>query len=167
MRRLGLMLLLFSAALTLPQSDALDNPETTLAGINVRASRIADVQKLYGQQQSMYAVSQGGYPEGTKLYKWTRLTVTLKVLTEPAATGEVIRAIEVEGEGEPGKKAINLTGRGLSLGAKTGEIKKLYDVEPVSGSATIKWPDGTMLIVGVNEKGRVNRLELRAPRSPE
>jgi len=137
-------------------------PETTLAGIDILHTTIPDVHKMYGEQEALYAVPPDPYPAGTKLYKWGRLTVTLKVLTEPSPSGEIIRAISVEGEGEPGKKPINRTGRGLSLGAKASEIKKLYGVEPEKGFATIKWADGTTLVVGLNNKDRVNKLELRA-----
>jgi hypothetical protein len=163
MRRFGLALFLLCSALLLAQTDTPDSPERVLAGINIVTDHISDVQKLYTQQQAVYAISQDGYPEGTKLYLWSRLTVTLNVLTEPSAEGERIRNIEVTGEGEPGKKAISQTGRGLSLGAKASEIEKRYGVKAVDGSATITWPDGTTLIVGVNDKGRVNKMELRAP----
>ena len=138
-------------------------PETVLAGINVRQMRILAVQKLYGEQEAMYAVPPNPYPEGTKLYKWGRLTVTLKVLTEPSTNGDVIHAIEIQGEGEPGDRAINKTGRGLKLGAKSGEVKKLYGLETTGGQTKIQWSDGTTLVVTLNEKGRVSKLELRAP----
>lgn len=166
MRRLALTLLLLQSGLAFAQmlqSFPSAPPETTLSGIKLRGS-IEDVQKLYGQQQFLLAVNSDGYPAGTKVYQWTRLTVTLKVLTEPSSSGESIRVIEVQGEGEPGKKAINRTGRGLSLGDKASKIKEVYDAEPVNSSANLKWPDGTMLIVGLNN-GRVNKLELRAPSS--
>ncbi len=162
MRLLRFALLLLWSALLLAQATPSGAPETTLAGINIRFNNITDVEELYGEQQAMYAVSQKGYAEGSKLYQWTRLTLTLKVLTQPSPAGEKISAIEIKGEGEPGKKAVNSTRRGLRLGAKSSDIKKLYDVDPVNGSATIKWADGTTLIVGVSEKGRVNKLELRA-----
>ena len=138
-------------------------PETVLAGIDIHHTPLASIQKMYGQQDAMYGVPPDPYPPGTKLYEWRRLTVRLKVLTEPAGSGELIRAISVEGEGEPGKQPINQGGRGLKLGAKSSEIKKLYGVDPSSGPATIKWSDGTTLIVTVNEKGRVSKMELRAP----
>lgn len=157
------VLMLACALLAAQTLTAAGDPETVLAGIDIRQMGIADIQKMYGQQEAMYAVPPDPYPPGTKLYKWGRLTVTLKVLTEPSAKGELIRAIEVQGEGEPGKQAINETGRGLRLGAKASEIKKLYGVEPSNGPATIRWSDGTTLVVTVNERGRVSKLELRAP----
>lgn len=163
-KRIALFVLLSSllvAAQVVPNNSGA--PETVLAGIDFLHTHIPDVQQMYGEQEAMYAVPPNPYPEGTRLYKWGRLTVTLKVLTEPSPAGEAIRVISVEGEGEPGKKAINQTGRGLSLGSKAGEIRKLYGVEPVNGTATIQWPDGTTLIVGINNKDRVNKLELRAP----
>jgi hypothetical protein len=142
--------------------NASGQPESVLAGIDIHHADIAGIQKMYGQQDAMYGVPPNPYPPGTKLYKWGRLTVTLKVLTEPSAPGEIIRAIEVEGEGEPGDKAINKTGRGLKLGAKAAEIKKLYGVEAADGSATIKWDDGTTLVITLNGNNRVSKLELRA-----
>jgi len=149
-----------AAQTTPPASGA---PETSLAGIDIRQMKIPDIHKMYGQQEAMYAVPPDPYPPGTKLYKWGRLTVTLKVLTEPSAKVERIRAIEVQGEGEPGKQAINETGRGLRLGAKASEIKKLYGVDASNGSSTIQWSEGTTLVITLNEKGRVSKLELRAP----
>ena len=73
-------------------------PERVLAGINLQQMKIPEVQKMYGPQEAMYAVPPDPYPPGTRLYKWGRLTVTLKVLTEPAPNGEVIRVVEVSGE---------------------------------------------------------------------
>jgi hypothetical protein len=137
--------------------------EVSLAGINIKTMRIADVQKIYGQQEAIYAVPPDPYPQGTKLYKWGRLTVTLKAMTEPSVNGEIIRAIEIQGEGEPGDKPINKTGRGLKLGAKSKDIQKIYGVEPATPETKIQWPDGTTLIIGMNEKGHVSKLELRAP----
>lgn len=124
---------------------------------------IADVQKLYGPQEAMFAVPPNPYPEGTKLYKWGRLTVTLRVLTEPSPKGGVIKAVDVQGEGAPGDNPINKTGRGLKLGAKVAEVKKLYGVEAATGSTKLQWSDGTTLVVTINDKGRVSKLELRAP----
>jgi hypothetical protein len=162
LKPLAIATLLFSSVIfsqTAP--NAIGQPETSLAGIDPHHTTIADIQKLYGLQEAMIAVPPNPYPEGTRLYKWRRLTATLKVLTEPSPNGEVIRAIEVAGEGEPGDQPINKTGRGLKLGAKAAEIKKLYGIEPAKGETTIKWPDGTTLVVGTNEKGRVSKIELR------
>ncbi len=162
-----LILILLGVSLSAAQatnSSAPGEPESVLAGIDIRHMRIADVQRLYGEQEAMYAVTADPYPTGTKLYKWGRLTVTLKVLTEPTVKdGDVIRAIEIQGEGDPGNKAINKTGRGLKLGAKAGEAKKIYGVEAVDGQTKIRWSDGTTLVVTLNEKERVSKLELRAP----
>lgn len=157
------ILLLSSVLLAQTAPNATGAPETSLAGIDIHHTTIADIQQMYGQQDAIYAVRPDPYPQGTKLYKWGRLTVTLKVLTEPSTKGDVIRAISVEGEGEPGKQAINQTGRGLKLGAKAKDVEKFYSVAPANGSATIKWPDGTTLVVTLNEKGRLSKLELRAP----
>ena len=143
--------------------DTTGEPETILAGIDPHHTTIAAVQQKYGLQEAIFAVPPDPYPEGTKLYKWGRLTVTLKVLTEPSAKGEVIRAVSVEGDGEPGDQAINKTGRGLKLGAKASEIKKLYGAEPANGQTRLQWKDGTTLVIGTNGKGRVSKLELRAP----
>jgi len=158
-RRL-ILLLVVSCSVVIAQTGL---PETSLAGINLHQMRIADVQRLYGQQEAVYAVPPGRYPAGTKLYKWGRLTLTLKVLTEPLPTGEAIRAVEIQGEGEPGDKAINRSGRGLKLSSKSSEVKKLYGVDAIDGSTVIKWSDGTTLVVGFNDKHRVNKLELQAP----
>jgi len=163
------MVILFLVCVSLASAQtaivpASGDPESVLAGIDIHHMRIADVQRLFGEQEAMYAVTADPYPAGTKLYKWGRLTVTLKVLTEPTIKdGDVIRAIEIAGEGEPGDKAINKTGRGLKLGAKAGEVRKLYGVEAGEGTNKIQWEDGTTLVVTVNEKERVSKLELRAP----
>lgn len=157
-----LAVLLLSGGLAFAQA-ATGPPETVLAGINIRAMKTSDVQKLYGQQDAVYAVPPDPYPVGTKLYRWGRLTLTLKVMTEPSPAGEAIRAIEIAGEGEPQDKPINKTGRGLKLGAKSTDVKKLYGVDAANGLATIKWSDGTTLLITANDKGRVSKLELRAP----
>jgi len=158
------ILILSSALLTAQTApNGTGTPETVLAGIDIHHTTIASIQKMYGQQDGMYGVPPNPYPPGTKLYEWRRLTVTLKLLMEPAGSAEVIRAISVEGEGEPGRQPINQTGRGLKLGAKSSEINKQYGVDASGGSTTIKWSDGTTLVISVNEKGRVSKLELRAP----
>ena len=119
LKRIPIATLLFSSVLLAQTApNASGPPESVLAGIDPYHTTIADIQKMYGLQEAVFAIPPNPYPPGTKLYKWGRLTVTLKVLTEPSAQGEAIRAIEVEGEGEPGDKAINKTGRGLRLGAK-------------------------------------------------
>jgi len=166
LRVLGL-LVLFSASSAVAQSgrSVPGEPERSLAGINFTQTGTADIEKMYGAHSAMIAVTEEPYPAGTKLYKWGRLTVTLKVLTEPEAGHDVIRDIEVRGEGEPGNQLINRTGRGLKLGAKTSEIKKIYGIDGVSGANTLQWPDGTTLVIDVSEAGRVSRLELRAPNS--
>jgi hypothetical protein len=160
----AVVLLFLASAITAgtPSPKAAGEPETVLAGIDVHHTTIAAIQKMYGPQDSMYAVPPNPYPAGTKLYKWGRLTVMLKVLTEPSDSGEIIRAIEIEGEGEPGDHAINKTGRGLKLGAKASEIDKLYAVGATNGTATLQWSDGTTLVITVNEKNRVRKMELRA-----
>ncbi len=158
-----LALLLTSLLLAQTVPNAAGQPESSLAGIDPNHTTIDAIQQMYGLQEAVFAVPPDPYPEGTKLYKWGRLTVTLKVLTEPSANGEVIRAISIEGEGEPGNKPIHKTGRGLKLGDKGSEIKKIYGVEPVNGQATMLWKDGTTLLVTLNEKGRVSKLELRVP----
>jgi len=164
LKKIAIAALLFGSVLPAQTTpNAIGPSESTLAAIDPHHTTIAAVQQMYGLQEAVFAVPPDPYPEGTKLYKWGRLTVTLKVLTEPSPVGEVLRAVSIEGQGEPGNKAINKTGRGLTLGAKASEIKKLYGVEPQNGAATIKWPDGTTLLVTLNEKGRVSKLELRAP----
>lgn len=165
LRRLFIIVLFGLATVAqVATAPAAGEPESVLAGIDIRHMRIADVQKLYGEQQAMYAVTASPYRAGTKLYQWGRLTVTLKVLTEPTIKdGEVIRAIEIGGEGEPGDKAINKTGRGLKLGARGGEVKKIYGIGPIDGQRKIQWGDGTTLVITLNEKERVRKLELRAP----
>ncbi len=161
------LLVFFCASLAAAQTAtqlAAGEPESVLAGIDIRHMRVADVQRLYGEQEAMYAVTADPYPAGTKLYKWGRLTVTLKVLTEPTVKdGNLIRAIAIQGEGDPANKAINKTGRGLKLGAKADEVRKLYGMHAGDGSTMIQWSDGTTLVVTVNEKERVSKLELRAP----
>src|SRR4051812_38731287 len=109
---------------------AAGTPEPVLAGINIREMKIADVQKMYGPQDAVYGVPPDPYPQGSKLHKWGRLNMNLKVLTEPSRKGHIIKAIEVQGEGETQDKPINKTGRGLKLGAKSGDIKKIYGLEP-------------------------------------
>lgn len=132
-------------------------PETLLAGIDIHHTRIPDIIKLYGEPEAVYA-APAPYPPGTKQYQWGRLTVTLKVLTEPTATGDAITAIQIDGDGDA--KPISRTGRGLKLGDKAQAIKKVYGIKIEGSSATLQWPDGTVLFVHVDDKSRVDRLEL-------
>jgi hypothetical protein len=132
-------------------------PETVLAGIDIHHSRIADIVRMYGDPDGVYA-APAPYPSGTKQYKWGRLTLTLKVLTEPTPQGDAITAIQIEGEGDG--KAVSRTGRGLKLGDKIQSIKKFYGTDTDGGSATLTWPSGEVLIIHVSGKARVDRLEL-------
>ena len=160
----GLVLLVASLLMTIPvATQARGESETVLAGIDIFHSTIADIVKLYGPPEGVYAAPEP-YPAGTKQYKWGRLTVTLKVLTEPTKSGDQITAIQIDGEGDG--KPISRTGRGLKLNDKQQEIKKIYGVEPADSSATLEWPDGVMLLVRTNAKARVDRLELTRKPNP-
>jgi hypothetical protein len=139
-------------------------PETVLAGIDLHHTPIASVAKLYGEPEGVYAAPEP-YPVGTKQYKWGRLTVTLMVLTQPTSSGDNITTIQIQGEGD--QKPISRTGRGLKLSDKADVIKKLYGVEPAAPSTTIKWASGEELIVHLNDKSRVDRLQLGLSSSPK
>ncbi len=151
-------------AVTALAQNAPGTPETNLAGIEIH-STVADIQKLYGIQDAMLAIPPDPYPPGTKMYKWGRLTLTLKVLTEPSPTGEAIRVIQIEGEGERESHPISRTGRGLKLGDKPAAIKKIYGVAPSGDETKLQWSNGTVLVIHVGgSKERVDSLELRIPR---
>jgi hypothetical protein len=159
MFRSFLVSLLFSAAAL---AQAPGQPETVLAGIDIHHTTIPGIITLYGQPEGIYA-APAPYPAGTKQYKWGRLTVTLKVLTEPTATGDAITAIQIDGDGDG--KPISRTGRGLKLGDKAQSIKKIYGVGPEGSSTTVQWPEGEVLLVHLNDKSRVDRLELTSKSS--
>jgi hypothetical protein len=155
MWRYALILLL----LVLPtMSQTQGSPETVLSGIDIRHTPIANVTKMYGEPEGVFAVP-APYPEGTKQYKWGRLTVTLLVLTQASASGDRISAIQAQGEGDG--KPISRTGRGLKLSDKSEMIKKIYGVGAESPETMIEWPSGETLIIHLNDKSRVDRLELR------
>jgi hypothetical protein len=147
---------------TAAAAQAPGSPETVLAGIDIHHTRIPDIIKLYGEPEAVYA-APAPYPAGTKQYKWGRLTVTLRILTAPTATGDTITATQIDGDGDT--KPISQTGRGLKLGDKAQAIKKLYGVELEGSSATLQWPDGEVLLIHVNDKSRVDRLELSLSRN--
>ena len=132
-------------------------PETVLAGIDIFHAKIADVISLYGPPEGVYAAPEP-YPAGTRQYKWGRLTVTLKVLTEPTPSGDQITVIQIDGEGDG--KPISRTGRGLKLNDKAKEITRVYGATPAGSSATLTWPDGVSLFVRLNGQSRIDRLEL-------
>jgi hypothetical protein len=131
--------------------------ETMLAGIDIHQTRISDIINLYGEPEGVYA-APAPYLAGTKQYKWGRLTVTLKVLTEPTPRGDSITAIQIDGDGNG--KPISETGRGLKLGDKPQSIKKVYGIEPTNSSANLTWPSGERLLIHLGTKGRVDRIEL-------
>jgi hypothetical protein len=132
-------------------------PENVLAGIDIHHTRIADIVRMYGDPEGVYA-APAPYPSGTKQYKWGRLTLTLKVLTEPTPQGDAITAIQIEGDGDG--KAVSRTGRGLKLGDKSQSIKKFYGTETDGPSVTLTWPSGEVLLIHLSGKTRVDRLEL-------
>lgn len=160
LRHLLLAILLLSTA-ALSQEKAA--PENVLAAIDIFHSTIPEIIKLYGPPEGVFAAPEP-YPVGTKQYKWTRLTVTLRVLTEPTPAGDRIAAIQIDGDGDG--KPISRTGRGLKLGEKAEAMRKVYGVEPSGQSTTIEWPNGLTLLVRANEKSRIDRLELSVERKP-
>jgi hypothetical protein len=131
--------------------------ETTLAGIDMFHTKVPEIIALYGQPDAVYG-APAPYPSGTKQYKWGRLTLILKVLTEPAASGDAITAIQIEGEGDD--KPMSRTGRGLKLNDKSQAIKKIYGVEAVNSSARLEWPNGVVLLIHLNDRSRVDRIKL-------
>lgn len=156
MKTVALLFLALISA-TAAAAQASGQPETILAGIDIHHSTIADAVKLHGEPEGVYA-APAPYPSGTKQYKWGRLTVTLRVLSEPTPTGDKITVIQIDGDGDT--RPISRTGRGLRLGDKAQTIKKLYGVELDGSSVTLQWPGGEVLLIHVNDKARVDRLEL-------
>jgi hypothetical protein len=138
-------------------AQAAEQPETILAGIDIFHTKISEIVVLYGQPDGVYG-APAPYLSGTKQYKWGRLTLVLKVLTEPTASGDAITAIQIEGEGDD--KPMSRTGRGLKLNDKAQRIQKVYGVEAVNSSARLAWSNGVVLLVHVNQKSRVDRIEL-------
>jgi hypothetical protein len=132
-------------------------PETVLADIDIHHATIPEIEKLYGEPEGVFA-APAPYPVGTKQYKWGRLTVTLRVLTEPTSTGDAITAIQIDGDGDG--KPVSRTGRGLKLGDKAKALHKLYGVEPAATFAKLRWPTGESLLVHLDARSRVDRLEL-------
>lgn len=144
--------------LTAAFAQAPGSPETVLAGIDIHHTKVADMMKLYGEPEGVYAAPEP-YPAGTRQYKWGRLTLTLMVLTEPSPTGDKITAIQIQGQGDG--KAISSTGRGLKLSDKPQRVKKLYSVDAVNPSTSLEWPSGETLLIHLDDKLRIDRLELK------
>ena len=158
-RNLLVIFLLCSTALAQDKS----SPETVLAGIDILHTTVPDIIKLYGPPEGVYAAPEP-YPAGTKQYKWGRLTVTLRVLTEPTSSGDKVTAIQIDGDGDG--KPVSRTGRGLKLGDKPGAIHKLYGVDPVGPSTTVQWPNGPTLLIRTNAKSHIDRIELSLKSNP-
>jgi hypothetical protein len=134
-------------------------PETTLAGIELGRTTFAEIQKMYGKPNVSNSAG------GSTLFQWQRLTVTLTVATvfnpkNPHDPNGTPISIAIQGEGDRENTPVNRSGRGLKLGAKASEVKKLYGVEAPSGTTNLTWTNGTALAVRVGEKGKVDRMEL-------
>jgi hypothetical protein len=161
-----ILFLLIISSFTLAQPAAFTPsgpPETSLAGIEIRQFKIEDAVRLHGKPDGIIGINQDPYPPGTKMYKWGRLTVTLHVLTQPVGQPpmETITAIQIKGQGDPQKSSISQTGRGLKLGSKASEIKKLYgDYRADGPNVELAWPDGTRLTIHLNDKSRIDQMEL-------
>jgi hypothetical protein len=158
-RYLLVILLLGSTAFAQDKNAA----ESILAGIDIFHTTIPDIIKLYGPPEGVYAAPEP-YPSGTKQYKWGRLTVTLRVLTEPSSSGDKITAIQIDGDGDG--KPISRTGRGLKLGDKAEAVRKIYAVAPTGDATTVQWPNGASLLVHTNPKSHIDRMELSVKPNP-
>jgi hypothetical protein len=155
-RALMLIFFLFFSLYSHAQS-ATGPPETSLAGIELGHTTIADIEKMYGKAN---VVSNAG---GTTLFQWQRLTVALTIATQfdpknPSDPSGTVISVAVQGEGD--NKPISRTGRGLKLGAKVSDVKKIYGVEANSGTTTLNWPNGTTLSVRLADNQKIDRLEL-------
>jgi hypothetical protein len=133
-------------------------PETVLAGVDIHQTKIPEIIRMYGEPEGVFA-APAPFPAGTKQYNWGRLTLTLLVLTEPSPSGDRITAIQISGEGDG--KPISSTGRGLKLDDKQQQIKKIYRVKSSGALTTLHWSSGETLMIRLNDKQRVDRLELK------
>jgi hypothetical protein len=131
--------------------------ETTLAGIELGRTTIADIEKMYGKANVVQSAGE------TTLFQWQRLTVTLTVATQfdsknPSNPSGTVISVAIQGQGD--NKEISRTGKGLKLGAKASDIRKVYGVQETQPSTTVTWPNGTTLLIRIDDKSRVDRLEL-------
>jgi hypothetical protein len=161
MPRFAILICLVLCSLSRAQSLAAASgpPETSLAGIELGHSTIADIGKMYGKPN---VIQSSG---SITLFQWQRLTVTLTVATtydanNPANSDAKPVSIAIQGEGDPEKRGISRTGRGLRLGAKDSDVKKIYGIDVKKGSNTLTWSGERSLTIRMNDSGRVDRIEL-------
>ena len=149
-------------------------PERRLAGIRLDRSKVSDVIKMYGKPSRVVH-----HPKPPNLntvdtyeYFWTKPGVELHLLVYRLGVtgGEYIALIEVEGSRASG--TYGRTGKGLKLGDKLVDLRRLYgrrfkrDRLPTGEmyAVTVQWRSEEYdLGAWFDERGRITKLSLSAP----
>ena len=103
-------------------------PETNLAGINIRHAKLADIVRRYGQPTKVIGVEERNPKIASSYhYYWIRAGVTVHIVVDRFPTDlpnwQHVSLIEV---GSGTSHTIGRTGKGLKLGDRLKELKRIY-----------------------------------------
>ena len=152
-----------------PSQLAQGKPETRMGPVLLDRTNVNDLVRLYGEPSGRKVISDDNMgTRGEYVYSWKIGPAKLEVRTWFQPKGEsAIDSVEVWGD-----SAVQFaTGRGLRLGAKRSDIKRLYGDRYQSGKKQpnglafvfLQWSIGNELHVDLNENGRVDHILLVAP----
>ncbi len=154
-------------------------PETTLASINLKATKLTDVIKMYGPPMLEEKTSRD--PDWTS-YIWKLPNAKLEVEVHSGPSGTQITDVYVEGTVNG---PVGSTGRGLQLGDDIKTLERIYGnkfklstlrndssekredfmgVMGVNKRVTIQWDlEEFTLTVGLDNKGKISAMWLILP----
>ncbi len=142
--------------------------EEMLSGVKVYGTPIQSVISALGRPAYVCKIPEDDLPSaGVNVYRWLIGTVQMEVSTHyRTADGRIVEsdvyAVDVWGP-EP-KGEIGTTGAGVAVGGTLANLKRAYGAsfkyDP--SQTTIKWEDGTQLLVEFDSKGRIFHMQLMA-----
>jgi hypothetical protein len=174
------LLLLFTSALAEHLPEALlarGKPESSLAGINLKRAKLADVVRMYGP--ATRRVTAPNNPDWIG-YVWEKSAVKLEIGFQGPNKSGVIDSIYVQGMGGG---PMGTTGAGLKLGDSIETLKRIYGPRfqetkarkvpqhrkefmgmEQSHLVTLQWKSLEFtLMAGLNSSGKIEALQLMPP----
>jgi hypothetical protein len=144
-------------------------PEKQLAGINLASDKIADIIKRHGKPSK---IEKQPSPDDLDMcdYYWIKAKAKLHVLVVRSAGLEYISLIEIEGS--VNKKGIGRTGRGLKIGDRLSDLRRIYgsrykirDIPDRNiHDVMIEWrAEEFSLVAELDKKGSIKKLSLSPP----